>query len=358
MNTQIVLFLVILGCILTDCQQKQPIDLSEIEYELDFKRLDSQMYRCAKALHEDTTMDIYTAYEQYLKSDREFYLQLLGINYSGEAGSMNASLMDSLVANNICTLLQDRSMYRLLDTIQMVFPENYDFKNRLSPPIKRLIYYFSIDSLEIPAFRTFANGYIPDGSMRTVDQLQVLPDYIGLGLHYFMGEHFPYYPVNVPQYIRKQFQPEYMDVVLVSALAEGMVAPVDPGSQPTLLDKIIQSGIKQYFVDQLLPETPDSLKLYYSSEQIAWADEYEAFLYKDVISHLYDIDFVVHRDYLGNKPYSTHISQEAPPRIGQYIGWKIVNAYTKRHPEITLPQLCGMTDYDRIFKEARYRPNP
>jgi len=149
-----------------------------------------------------------------------------------------------------------------------------------------------------------------------------------------------------------------MDVVLVSALAEGMVAPVDPGSQPTLLDKIIQSGIKQYFVDQLLPETPDSLKLYYSSEQIAWADEYEAFLYKDVISHLYDIDFVVHRDYLGNKPYSTHISQEAPPRIGQYIGWKIVNAYTKRHPEITLPQLCGMTDYDRIFKEARYRPNP
>ncbi len=358
MNTRIILFLGIFGYLLTACQQNQQIDLSVIEYELDFKRLDSQMYTCAKALHEDSTMDIYTAYEQYLKSDCEFYLQLLGIPYQSEIRPMDSSIMDSLVAHNICTLLQDSSMYQLLDTIQVVFPENYDFSDRLSPPIKRLIYHFSIDSLEIPAFRTFANGYIPDASIRTVDQLQVLPEYIGLGLHYFMGENFPYYPVNIPQYIRRQFQPEYMDVVLISALAEGMVIPVDPGSQPTLLDKLIQSGIKQYFVDQLLPETPDSLKLYYSSEQLTWAEEYEAFLYKDIISHLYDTDFVVHRDYLGNKPYSAHISQEAPPRIGQYIGWKIVKAYKKRHPEVSLPQLCKMTDYNNIFKEARYRPNP
>ncbi len=339
------------------CSSQPEVDISNIDFELDFKRADQQMYACAQALHDQPQMDPFEAYETFLKEDRDFYLALLGIEHIDLQQTDGQLLADSLIINNICPLLADSSMYQLLDTIQRAFPSTYDLKSQIAAPIKRLIYHFTLDSLEIPSFRTYANGYIPDGTTQSVDQLQILPGFIGIGLHYFLGEGFQYYPRDVPQYVRTQFQPEYIDVVLVSALSEGMVSPIVVQKQPTLLDKIIQAGIKQYFMDQLLPQTPDSLKLFYSQSHMEFAEEYEAFLYKDVIDHLYDIDFVVHRDYLGNKPYSTHISEDAPPRVGQFIGWKIVHAYMKRNPDITLPQLCRMRNYSLIFKEAKYRPN-
>jgi len=350
-------FWIVVILLIVSCETRDNIDVDQIEYEMDFQRIDLKMYNCAQALAQNPQLDYWQAYQTYLVEDRDFYWQLLGIKDANQIQTYTMGHRDSLIAKNMGSLLADSSMYQLLDTIQTQFPDSFPFKARLTPPIKRLIYHFGKDSLDIPAFRTFANGYIPNGGLQMVDQLQVLPEFMGLGLHFFMGADFPFYPANIPAYLRKQFAPTYLETVVVSALAEGMVAPLPIDKQPTLLDRIVRTGIKQYFMDQLLPDTADSLKLYYTTQQIDWANEYEAFLYRDIISHLYEIDFVVHRDYLGQKPYSTHISQEAAPRIGQFIGWKIVKQFMKRNPDVNLADLCIRQDYDTIFKEAKYRPD-
>ena len=143
---------------------------------------------------------------------------------------------------------------------------------------------------------------------------------------------------------------------MVAEIAEGMVAPIDLTRQPTLLDKMIRAGIKQYFMQQLLPHTPDSLRLSYSARQMEWANLYEARIYKELIPHLYKIDFNLHRDFMAEKPYTTQLSLDSAPRVGEFAGWKMVAAYMRLHPEENLESLTERQDYETIFKESRYKP--
>ena len=47
---------------------------------------------------------------------------------------------------------------------------------------------------------------------------------------------------------------------------------------------------------------------------------------------------------------------EAPGQIGAFTGYRIVQAYMQKHPEVTLEKLLNMRDVMGIFNEARYRP--
>jgi hypothetical protein len=39
-----------------------------------------------------------------------------------------------------------------------------------------------------------------------------------------------------------------------------------------------------------------------------------------------------------------------------WMGWQIVDAYRKRNPKTTLPELMKISDAQLIFKESKYRP--
>ena len=340
---------VLLG-VLTACSPQSDIDLNSIAVDWELRRLDIQMYKCAQALRQDSTLDTFQAYEQFFAQDRGYYLESLGLPYSEKGKS------DSLLAKSLVSLVSDPSMYQLLDTIQQVFPPSFPFDSMLVPIVKRLTAYYREDTLEIPTFCTFANGYFAGGDSRSVDQIQVLPNYFGLGLHYFLGKDFPYYPNLVPIYIRRRFDKEYMETLVATSIAEGMVPEVDPRSQPALLHHVIRKGIVQYFISRLLPQTPDSTLLFYTSPQMGWAETYEPALYKEILPELYSTDFFKYRDFLEEKPFSGQIAQEAPPRIGQFLGLKIVRAYMDKNPSVELNELADNQNYEALFKEASYRP--
>ena len=351
MKLKIVLSLIIYA-LLTACDTQGDRKFDNVLVDMDFKRLDLPMYLCASRFRSDSALDAFEMYREYFHKDREYYLESLAI----PSHRMREGQADSLLARALIPLVADTSMYQLLDTIQQVFPPDYPFEKEIEPILKRLIGIFGKDSLLIPPFRTFANGFVPKGDSRSVDQLQVLPTFYGIGLHYFLGKDFPYYPASIPVYIRKRFDKEYLPVLIASSISEGMVPEVDPRSQPALIDHIIRKGIAQYFLDQLLPDTPDSLKFSYSTPQMAWAESFEPALYKGIIPQLYSTDYLEYRDYLEERPFSSQISREAPPRIGQFLGWKIVKAYMENNPATSLTELISDKNYTQIFKSANYRP--
>ena len=134
------------------------------------------------------------------------------------------------------------------------------------------------------------------------------------------------------------------------------VPQIEYNRQPQLIDFMVREGIKQYFVEKMLPHTPDSLRLYYTSEQMYWAEFYEEKNYGFLLDKLFTTDAKTKQDLLGDKPYTSSLSLESAPRIGEYTGWKIVQAYMKRHPEISLDELCSTQDYQKIFRDAKYKP--
>ena len=50
------------------------------------------------------------------------------------------------------------------------------------------------------------------------------------------------------------------------------------------------------------------------------------------------------------------VGEKCPGRIGQWVGWEIVNKYRETHPNVSLTQLMQMPNAEQIFKESRYRP--
>lgn len=339
---------------LSGCDSDPDADIKDINLEIEVIRTDSLLWNCSKAFQEDDKLDYITAYEQFLQPERIFFYEWLGLERAIELSEESELRVDSLIARNLGPLLADSAFFVLLDTVRDVFPYNYPIEERILPVFKRFVKHFP--DVQLPEFRTHVNGYVPEGDIRYVDQIVNTDHFFSLGLHYFMGADFYLYSPNVPQYYRKRLTNEFMEVQVAAEIADGMVAPVQTNGQPRLLDQMIQVGIKQYFIEQLLPHTPDSLRFNYTSTQMEWANIWEARIYKELIPHLYKSDFNLHRDYLSEKPYTTSLSLESAPRMGEFAGYKIVSAFMARNTDETLASLAARQDYEVIFKEARYKP--
>lgn len=351
-------FLFLLACamlFMSSCDTDPNGDVANIDLDIDFVRVDSLMYAAAREIHKQPDENYLKLYQGHLQVESPFFWQQIGAR--GEyKPTDNISYQDSLIALNLGELLKDSLMYSLLDTIQQVYPSSQQIKAKILPPLKRLKREFP--DIEFPAFRTHANGFASYADVNTIDQVSSFPGYISLGLHYFLGDNYRYYPGNLPQYIKARMKPEYMEVMLISEIAEEFVRPLDSRKAPRLIDDVVRTGIKLYFIEQLLPSTPDSLILYYSQDQLAWANAYEKYIFKDMTEgqKLYSSDFNMMRDYLSEKPYTTHMSLESPPRLGWYFGLNVLRAFMDRHSEISLAELTEMDDYDYIFRESRYKP--
>lgn len=354
-STHMLRLLIVCGVtfFLYSCSTDPNADIEGIEIEVSFQRTDQAMHACAQYLASHPDAAPMEVYNRFLLTEGPFFYEMLGVEQQLRGELLEGLARDTLLANNLIPLLSDSIMGVILDTIQQVFPEDFPFKERLTPPLKRLKKHFP--EIELPQFRTHANGFLASGTVNSVDQVIPLPQYFSFGLHYFLGRGFPY-PPNIPQYIRNRFSSDFLEVHMAREIATGMVQPLPRDRQPKLIEKMVHEGIKQYFIKALLPNEPDSLLFFYTPRQMEWASLYEQNIYKDLLPNLYSEDFTMHRDYLTDKPYTTHLSIESAPRIGVYMGTKVVESYMKKNPDIDLAQLCETTDYLGIFKAAKYKP--
>lgn len=342
------------------CESDPDADIQGIDLQLDFQRVDQSLFETAKLLKSKPEAAFFSAYAQNLAHERDFLYYFAGIDLYNEARTrqglppLSEAETDSAIALQVGTVFADSNMLALLDTIQATFPAEFPFEARLTPLFKRYHKYFP--EVAIPAIRTHVNGYDPSGRMQRVDQLLAPQGYISIGLHYFMGNNWPYYSPNLPQYIRRRFQPSYLEANIASELAEGTVPQVNVQGQPTLLDHMIREGLKIYLVDQLIPQIPDSIKMAYSAEEMAWAYHFEKDIYKDLAPSLFETDYMAYQKYLVERPFTAEVSHVSAPRLAQFLGWRIVDNYARLHSDLSVADLVSQTAYEEIFKGAKYKP--
>ncbi|MEL7342713.1 MAG: hypothetical protein AAGM67_19670, partial [Bacteroidota bacterium] len=235
------------------CEEVPNEDIQNVKLALEVDRVDSLMWACAKELQTNDTIEAFEAYEQFLLPRRQFFYDLMGIEQylplilEGENDTLSTAELDSLLASQLIPVLADDQMYQLLDTIRRVYPYNGSVEALILPPLKRMTLH--LQDLRFPEFTTHVSGYVPDGDWRSADQMVPLPaGQFSIGLHFFLGDSFRFYPPGIAKYQLKRCRREYMPVQLVHEIAEGMIPPVDPRRQPRLIDKMVRAGVKQYFV--------------------------------------------------------------------------------------------------------------
>lgn len=180
-----------------------------------------------------------------------------------------------------------------------------------------------------------------------------------LALDMFLGKDYENYDrIGIPVFKRVKFVPDAVPVELMRTIAKDYVQQA--GFPPeSLLDYMIQEGKVLYFLDAMFPSYPDSLKIYYTENQVNWAVENEGPSWAYILDNdmLYSGDRPMIQKFVGDSPFTAPFSTGSAPRMGSFLGWMIIRNYMQRNPDITLADLLfTQKDSREILVDSRYRP--
>lgn len=180
---------------------------------------------------------------------------------------------------------------------------------------------------------------------------------LGLGLEMYLGADNKFYTMlQWPKYKTAQLRKEY----LVPDAMKGWIINTFDENEPinNLLNHMIFYGKLYYCMDAVLPETPDSIKIGYSSKQMQYCDSYEKNLWAHFTEkdRLYKNDLKEIAEYTSEGPFTSVISKDCPPRIAMYIGWQIVRSYMNKNKDVSLEDLMKTKDAQMILTKSKYKP--
>ena len=122
---------------------------------------------------------------------------------------------------------------------------------------------------------------------------------------------------------------------------------------------MLQCGRYQYFVKCMLPDEPDSVLWGYSAKQMEFCKKSEGEFWKYFVGSgnlLFTTDYMIQKRFLDDGPFTVVFTKDSPSRVGQWIGFKIVESYMKNNPEKTLEDLFMITSSQEIMSNAKYNP--
>lgn len=325
-----------------DVQVKAP-DVSDIQVDYRIIRWDSLI------LNVDT---FHTARDLALLKDKhpafyEIYFSRILPLVPNKEGDISVS-MDGFLRAPISAHLKEE--------LQKTFPHlNEQLKNELDQAFQYYKYYLPEE--ELPDVYTLLSEF----AFQTVlFPLKENKDGVGVGLDMFLGSDYPYSNLD-PQnpsfsaYITRSFDKDHMTKKIIEIMIEDKVAPVKKGQ---LLDYMIRNGKVLYAMDHILPMAHDSIITEYSRDQLDWAmnNEVEMFSFFLKEELFYEDETMKINKYIFPSPDSPGMPPAAPGRTANFIGWKIVESYMKRHPEVSMKALFEDQDAQYIMNESKYKP--
>ena len=183
---------------------------------------------------------------------------------------------------------------------------------------------------------------------------------LAIGLQLYMGKDFADYHSEYlsniyPSYQSRRFEEAYIPVNCMTNVINDIYTPKS-GSQ-TLIEQMVEEGKRMYVLDLVMPETSDTLKTGYTSNQLQGCYDNEAGIWNFFIQNnlLYITDPLQTREYVNDGPKTEALGPASPGNIGLFVGWQIVKKWMDDHKK-TSPEQLLQTPAKQIFEEAKYKP--
>lgn len=314
-------------------------DVSDVDVALEWIRFDKEVESAAHL--GKTSMDSLEL--RYPDFYRLYFTRLLPIS----------SYDNDSLATAMESFFQDDRIKAIQHKIDSVYNDDASLRDELKTAMKYYKHYFPNRST--PRIYTFMSEFayqsfiFPDGDK----------DGIGVGLDMFLGSSFPYKgldPKNpaFSDYLTRAFNREHISKKVTEVVASDILG--EPKGDK-MIDHMIQQGKKLYLMDLMMPNTPDSILIEYSSEEWEWVKENELEAYSFFLDHelFYVSNLTKIFKYTRPSPTSYGMPPEAPGRVANYIGWQIVKAYMQRHPETSVEELIN-TPAQKIMDGSKYKP--
>ena len=344
MYSKIKFWLIFFMPVIAGCGQNNPheVNVSDIEAEVELKRFEKDFFAINEEHFREEFLDLKNKYPDKAELMVE---QILGFGR-----------IDDKTDNYIRPLQHrfygDEYIRELNEDIQEKYDEETISKleEELTDAFKHLRYYYP--DAELPDLHTTLTSFTY--SVITYEEL------MAISLDMYMGEDYKFYPsLDFPSYKLRRMNEHYItpDVLTSWALNE---YPESEYTDNSLLSKMIYEGKLLYFLDVMMPRAHDSLKIQYTSDQLNWSEHFESKIWSYFVEEdmLFKTENHILDRYLEDGPFTSSpgFSQESPPRLGAWAGWRIVRSYMKNNEEVTLHELMENREAERILQASGYRP--
>lgn len=316
--------------LLIACKDDQCIeapDVSSIEVSVNIERLDKELYK--------------------IPTKNEL-IQLLDQNKMFANGFLSISQypMPQILEDRLFNLLNSDDIDSLFFEVDRVFGDLEDIRLEFENAFRYLKYYYP--EARIPKIQTVVTGIAND--------LYLSDSLIIIGLDHYLGPEGKYRPQDIPAYILKRYQKEYL-VPQIMLMYTSNFNKTDYKDQTALAD-MIYYGKAFHMAKNLLPCTPDSIFTGYTTFEMKDIEDHEQVIWASILENevLYEKVPFIKDKFLSERPKTLEVGENCPGRIGRWVGWRMINRYVEENPEVTLQELMSMDNAQQVFTQSKYKP--
>ncbi|MBK8502064.1 MAG: hypothetical protein IPL46_07570 [Saprospiraceae bacterium] len=237
-----------------------------------------------------------------------------------------------------------RGLYTDCQTLYLDFSKQ---EQQIKDALRYFKHYFP--EKPIPDIYTCITGF-DYGSFTVGD------DILSISLDFYLGDNYPsYHPDIFPAFIVRTMTEDYLVSKSIQALVANYVGET---TGARLLDYMIRNGIELYIKRKLLPRSTDEIIFEYSSDQLVWLEDNESEIWAHLIQEdlLMSVDYRSFQKIITPSPNVPNMPPDAPGRLGNWIGTRIVTQFMERNPDLSLDELIAMNDAQKILAESKYKP--
>jgi hypothetical protein len=256
---------------------------------------------------------------------------------------------DTLKLREMRDYLENERNIEFHDACKAKYPDLKSVEQELTGAFRHLKYYFP--DISVPVVYSYISGGDYENPVQLSDNAMIiaLDDFLGKDCRAYQADGLPLYKAAGMD--RSNIVPGCM-----SAMADALFPP-NPVMN-NLLGQMVEAGKKIWFMDAMLPDYPDSLKISYTRKQFEWMTKNESHVWAAIITNkmLWSTSTQVIRMLMADGPFTPEFSRESPPRLGEWIGWQIVKDYMLKNPKVTLKELMMENDPQKILTLSGYKP--
>lgn len=322
---------------IASCNTTHTPDISNIQVELKLNRFDKDLFSLTDSGY---NVQIDSLLKKYPILFPFYFREIGGWNIAADSGTAWKDSIWNYVQSSYSQALYDSTLLR--------FNDLSDFEKELQQAFRYYKFYFP--QALIPEVNTLINA--PPAFTVGNEVLCIsLDKYLGPSSAFYLYESEP-----IPNYLLRRFKPEFMVSNCMHVMATANFEFSMSGKK--LLDAMIYNGKILFLKQQVLPLSADSVISGFQAIDLEWCVDNEPEIWKFFIEKklLYNPDPLEFSKYVTEGPSTSGMPQASPGNIGSWVGWRIVEAYMKKNPSVTLQQLMEEQDAQKILTASKYKP--
>lgn len=325
--TLLVLFLIMASCHEQEAAYKSKLDIKAEPYDLEFDRYEEVLFNLDTADFQAELMKVQGRYRVFL---------------SGDLNNPEAvQYLKDFATDPFSILLYNKE--------KVAFPDLKQVEPVVEDVFAHFHYYYPDIELPKKAF-TCITGVHPDEP-----PVQIIDNQLVISLDWYLDDEEVYDQIGMPRYMSLRRN----KLTLAKEVAEQlyMYYLYEWRKQGQVIGEMVFYGRRNFFIEAMCPELPDSVLLGYSSDQWRWAVENEGQVWADIVGNrrLYEAGLDTYMMFFGDGPFTQAYSNDAPSRLGEFFGLNIIRSFFSNN-EVSLQDLMQRKDLQNIFQDSGYKP--